>query len=157
MSSYARVKHRLKTDPDYRAKRYARSAASHKKRMSDPVKQEHERKVRRARQDRLRKNPETWVRRTLINVKARAARKNIPFEISQEDLIIPEVCPILLLPFTFGVGINPLNPSVDRKVPALGYVKGNVRVISHRANLMKCDRTDPEELRRLADYMEGKI
>lgn len=35
------------------------------------------------------------------------------------------------------VGYRPNAPSVDRIRPELGYVKGNVRVISSRANLLK--------------------
>ena len=45
------------------------------------------------------------------------------------------------------------SPSVDRVVPSLGYVKGNVHVISHRANSMKSDATI-ENVRALLAYME---
>lgn len=34
-----------------------------------------------------------------------------------------------------------------------GYVPGNIRVISNRANLLKSDAT-VEELRKVIDYME---
>lgn len=45
-------------------------------------------------------------------------------------------------------------PSLDRVVPSLGYVKGNVRVISFRANRIKSDAT-ADELRAVLSYTEG--
>lgn len=47
------------------------------------------------------------------------------------------------------------DPSVDRIIPELGYTKGNVRVISNRANLLKNNASIEEielvleDLRRL--------
>lgn len=43
------------------------------------------------------------------------------------------------------------SPSLDRIKNDAGYIKGNVVVVSHRANRMKGDST-PEELRRLSDF-----
>lgn len=83
---------------------------------------------------------------------------SIPFDLTVEDIVIPDVCPIRLTPFTFNARHAQDNsPSVDRIDNAYGYVKGNVRVISYRANAMKNNCTDPNIMRRLADYMEGKI
>lgn len=48
-------------------------------------------------------------------------------------------------------GPQPDSPSIDRIIPALGYVKGNVIVVSQRANTIKNNAT-PEELRRVADF-----
>ena len=45
-------------------------------------------------------------------------------------------------------------PSLDRFVPNLGYVKGNIRVISFRANRLKSDATI-DEMRQVLAYMEG--
>lgn len=44
--------------------------------------------------------------------------------------------------------------SLDRIVPSLGYVPGNVAVISHRANRIKSDAT-ADELRAVADWLDG--
>lgn len=42
--------------------------------------------------------------------------------------------------------------------PALGYVPGNIAVISHLANTIKSNCTDPEVFRRVARYLEtGKL
>ena len=45
-----------------------------------------------------------------------------------------------------------MTPSLDRINPKLGYVKGNVQVISWRANNIKRDAT-AEELRLVADFV----
>ena len=44
--------------------------------------------------------------------------------------------------------------TLDRKVNALGYVKGNVFVISHRANRLKQDAT-ADELAAILAYMKS--
>lgn len=54
------------------------------------------------------------------------------------------------------MGANDDSPSIDRFDNALGYVKGNIRVISTRANLLKRDAT-VDEVRRLLAYMEGRV
>lgn len=89
-------------------------------------------------------------RRMLIRIKCRAKQNNIPFNISEEDIIIPEVCPILgikLIPKRgLKRGYYPDSPSLDRIIPELGYIKGNVRVLSARANLLK-NNASLDELR----------
>jgi hypothetical protein len=43
------------------------------------------------------------------------------------------------------------SPELDRIVPSLGYVKGNVLVVSRRANRIKTDAT-VEELQQVASF-----
>lgn len=80
--------------------------------------------------------------------------------ITATDLIVPDVCPVLGTPFDFSSAqsarAKPRNPSVDRHDNDLGYVPGNVRVISLRANMLKSDATIAEMERVLA-YMKGDI
>jgi hypothetical protein len=79
--------------------------------------------------------------------KSRAKANDIKFEIEIEDVIIPEFCPYLGIKLEKGTGVKcDASPSLDRIVPALGYVKGNVEVISYLANVMKNSST-PEQLR----------
>jgi hypothetical protein len=75
--------------------------------------------------------------------KARAKKKNLPFTITLEDIIIPEMCPIFKVPFI--LGDIKYCPSIDRIEPKLGYVKENIQVISNLANRMKWD-SNREEL-----------
>lgn len=52
---------------------------------------------------------------------------------------------------------NPNDPacwSLDRKDNSLGYVKGNVVIVSLKANKIKRDAT-PLELRQVADFYEA--
>jgi hypothetical protein len=85
-------------------------------------------------------------------VKGRAKRMGIPFDLELEDIVIPDHCPIFNVPFVIGEK-SPWNPSLDRIVPEKGYTKGNVVVISYRANSIKNDAT-PEELRKVADFVD---
>lgn len=93
-------------------------------------------------------------RRMLYNARGRAAKNGVPFTITAGDIVVPAFCPILGIPLVFGDVVHSDNsPSLDRIRPALGYVPGNVQVISNRANRIKSDAT-PEELRIIATYME---
>ena len=78
----------------------------------------------------------------------------MPFTIKAADIVVPTHCPILGLPLysTLGKkGGGPNSPSLDRIEPALGYVPGNIVVISNRANRLKSDATI-EELRKIASF-----
>jgi hypothetical protein len=78
--------------------------------------------------------------------KNRAKAKNIPFTLTPNDINIPSTCPVLGTKLERGRGKpGPNSPSLDRIVPARGYVPENVIVVSHRANVIKNDAT-PEEL-----------
>ena len=70
--------------------------------------------------------------------KHRAKLKDIEFNIEVSDIIIPEVCPILGLPLKKAIdGNRDLSPSLDRIDNDKGYIKGNIQVISFKANAMK--------------------
>jgi hypothetical protein len=88
-----------------------------------------------------------WAKIMFNNARSRAKEKGLPFSIELSDIVIPDRCPVLDIPITKQVeNLNDNSPSVDRIRPALGYVKGNVRVISQRANRLKCDGTAAEML-----------
>jgi ribosomal protein L22 len=74
--------------------------------------------------------------------KQRAKDKQLPFNLSKEDIVIPEVCPIMGT--KFDRADRKTAPSIDRIVPDLGYIKGNVQVISTLANQMKWNSTREE-------------
>lgn len=76
--------------------------------------------------------------------KYRAKKKGLPFNISADDLELIDVCPVLGIKI-YTAGLNNQNaPSIDRCVPDLGYVRGNVNIISRRANTLKGDVTVKE-------------
>lgn len=88
----------------------------------------------------------------LVTARMRAKRDGVPFDLTKEDIIIPDICPVLGIPLKVGDRKSHDNaPSLDKKIPSLGYVKGNVAVISYRANRIKNDAT-PEELEKVLTY-----
>lgn len=77
--------------------------------------------------------------------KHRAKRDGVPFEISVEDVVIPERCPMLGIPLFQANGVlHDNSPTLDKKEGAKGYVLGNVRVISCKANRSKSNLTFEE-------------
>lgn len=88
-----------------------------------------------------------------LMVKSRARGKDIVFELEPGDLIIPDRCPVLGLPLRrhVGKGTRRDSPTIDRRDPALGYVPGNVRVVSHLANDIKGRLTPAEAMRAVFD------
>jgi hypothetical protein len=72
------------------------------------------------------------------NAKNRAKAKKLPFTISVDDIVTPATCPLLGIPLLASkVKKNPGSPSLDRILPHRGYVKGNIQVISDKANTIK--------------------
>lgn len=99
------------------------------------------------------KNPIIYI---LRNAKNRAKKIGAKFNIDASDVNIPTVCPVLGIELKVNHGggwFAPSSPSLDRFDNAKGYVKGNVRVISWRANMLKRDGT-LDEFRRIVSYME---
>jgi len=87
---------------------------------------------------------------------ARAKKQGVPFTITLEDIKIPDRCPALGIPLYVGnVICSDNSPSLDKHEAALGYVKGNINVISFLANTMKSSGT-LDDLRALVAYMEEK-
>ena len=99
----------------------------------------------------IRKNPISYI---LWRTKAKCKKEGIPFDLSHADILIPEFCPVLGIKLHIGDGMaNGASPSVDRTNPKLGYVKGNIAVISNRANTIKSDAT-VEEIERVLQYVK---
>lgn len=111
-------------------------------------------KERRDFEETFRTNPR-YLYRLWYSAKKRAKARNVPFDISPDDIVIPEYCPVLGIKLSLnrGGGFKPSSPSVDRRIPALGYVKGNIRVISYRANEVKRDAT-LEELKLVVRFLQ---
>ncbi len=76
------------------------------------------------------------------NTKQRAAEHGREFSISVADIKIPRLCRYLKLPLFFTIGKRTDNmPTIDRIDSSLGYIKGNIEVISYKANTLKRDAT----------------
>ena len=95
---------------------------------------------------------------TLITcAKGRALREKVPFAIQKEDMLIPDVCPALGIPIERGKGkMHGSSPTLDKIIPELGYVRGNIAIISLKANRMKSNGTAAEH-RLIADWIDKQL
>lgn len=102
-----------------------------------------------------RHNNEDSIKKALVRAaKARAKKKGIPFDITIEDFTLPEKCPLLEIPLTVGYGSSQENSySLDKIIPEVGYIKGNVWVISNKANMIKSNAS-LKELQLLTKNLE---
>jgi hypothetical protein len=106
--------------------------------------------------DKVRATKNGMIRALLNSAKKRAKEKGIVFNLTIEDIHLPSICPALGIELDYSkkLCVRPNSPSLDRRIPELGYVKGNVQVISHKANTMKSDAS-LDELRRLFLYFQA--
>lgn len=88
--------------------------------------------------------------------KKRAKLKKMEFSLSLDDIpAIPPFCPVLGIAIKANTQASPLDssPSLDRIDASKGYIPGNVRIISNRANRIRADATI-EEIRRILEDFE---
>ena len=87
------------------------------------------------------RNKYNWTKdysKTLMRVtKLRCEKLNIEFNLDYDDFKIPEICPIFKTKIVSGSNRSNNSPSIDRFDNSKGYVKGNVWIISDRANRLK--------------------
>lgn len=88
-------------------------------------------------------------RRICKAAKQNAKTRNLEFNLEESDIIIPDVCPVFGVPFEYGTNYA---ASIDRIDNSKGYIKGNIQIISRRANVMKYDAS-PEELQKFANWI----
>ena len=89
--------------------------------------------------------------RMLQGARYRAKVQGLPFDIVKSDIDIPEFCPVF--PWVkLRSGDHDSRPELDRIIPELGYIKGNVRVVCSRANRIKSDAS-LKELQAIINYM----
>ena len=84
--------------------------------------------------------------------KSRAKLKGLEFNITVQDIVIPDVCPVFNVPFDS----NSLDftASIDRIDSSKGYTKENIQIISNKANRIKSNATK-EEILKVLNYMKS--
>lgn len=89
----------------------------------------------------------------IVNARSRAKKRGVEFTVAVSDVDWPTHCPILGVELHYGprAPVRCRLATLDRRDNSLGYVKGNVFVISHRANRIKSDAT-PAELEAVLAY-----
>lgn len=93
----------------------------------------------------------------IVMAKQRAKKRGLEFSIKKENITIPDICPVLGIPLKPGSGVGghcDSSPTLDRVDNSKGYVVGNIRVISFRANTLKSDATI-EEIEKILNYMKS--
>jgi hypothetical protein len=99
------------------------------------------------------------------NAKRRAEDKGLPFNLTKQDIadVWPkdDYCPALRIPLRIRIGNKTLayttdnSPNLDRIIPRLGYVKGNIAVVSKLANgIMSSAR--PSEVIKVGKWFDEK-
>lgn len=99
-----------------------------------------------------------WEDRLWRGAKGSAKARGLIFEIDKEDIIIPEICPILSVPLITGAHPDYYpkhnnTASLDRVDSTKGYIKENIWVISWLANKMKQDATHEQLLAFCRGYL----
>ena len=89
------------------------------------------------------KRQREWSKRTihsrlLSRAKDRSKRLGLDCDLELSDIIIPEICPLLEIPFKYGSQKDKWHTySIDRIDNTKGYIKGNIQIITYLANTMK--------------------
>lgn len=112
------------------------------------------------RKDRWRQeNQHDYLKYMIRNARARSKKFDIPCTITPDDIDLPTHCPCCLTVLdvraerTEKTGHSRTNsPSLDRKIPELGYVAGNVAVLCVRCNGLKSG-IDGTMIRFLLEYV----
>lgn len=91
--------------------------------------------------------------RMLDHAKTRAKKRGVPCTITMADIKIPQFCPVLGMELKRNRKHFAGNsPSLDCIIPRLGYVRGNVAVMSIRANRIKSDAS-LDEIKKVARWL----
>lgn len=92
-----------------------------------------------------------------MSARNRARKSGWAFNLKMSDIVVPERCPILGIKLVAHCGTRnkkyPNSPSLDRIDSSKGYVRGNIAVVSWRANEVKKNGTAAEH-RKIATWMQ---
>ena len=144
---------KLRANPDYFKESQERARQRRKQKLeSDP---ELARKVRvKALENRSKSRRIDPRVQLLADARKRAKRKGIEYDLTVDDFPVHEYCPVLGIKLEVGIGKrHSASPSIDRIDNTKGYVRGNVMIISLRANSLKNDASI-EEMKMIVKYME---
>ena len=92
-----------------------------------------------------------YKRKMFNRAKLRASKKGLEFNIEESDITIPTHCPVYGFELQIGLEDQNTSPCLDRVDNNKGYIKGNIVVVSAKANRVKGDGT-LEEHRKIRDF-----
>lgn len=91
--------------------------------------------------------------------KQRCKKSGREFSLKVEDIVIPDVCPVLGITINVNSGRSGAyanSPSLDRIDNSRGYTPDNIQVISQRANAMKHSASNTE-LHKFAEWVMSNV
>lgn len=99
-----------------------------------------------------------WAVSAAGGMRSRAAQSGAPVDVDKEYVyaILTDACPVLGTPFIFlGAGkVHAASPTIDRIVPEKGYTRGNIVIISQKANAIKSNATW-QEIRQVSHWLKN--
>ena len=116
-------------------------------------------------QSKLKPNQFKRLYKHLKGVESRAKENNIPYNLDIEYFIdkdtkpdkektgYPDYCPILGIRLDHELGADH-RPSFDKVIPEHGYLKGNVQIISYKANRLKSNM-HLNDFKKFVEYIES--
>ena len=160
---YQRHKDRYHNDPEYRTKILQQKAEYNKRRRSDPMVRERLNQYNRDNKDYFSAKAKEYnsarpFHYAFRRLKLRAKQNDIHFDLDEEYLISIWTgrCAImgseLCAPYSTKHQ-DPNKATVDRIIPSLGYIRGNVQWVSNRANIIKSFGTLEEHI-AVVDYIK---
>lgn len=136
-----------------RAVRYQQDNRAQKNRNNKKWRDENPAKMSTAVRSWRARNPEMSM---LYNARERAKKMGVLIDITVDDIVIPDVCPVFGFPLERGDGRKQDNsPSLDRIDNNLGYVRGNVVVVSWLANRIKSNAS-LDQLKAIVAFYEAQ-
>jgi len=152
----ARHRARMEADPEYRDRINESRRKAEAKRRADPVRWAAYLEKRRAQPSKSCFRDRGDLRqRMLDSARKRARDKGLECNLTKEDIVVPTHCPVLGIELKVARGAanaSPNSPSLDRIDNSLGYVRGNIIVMSFRANTLKNNAT-ADELQKVATWV----
>lgn len=87
------------------------------------------------------------------SARSRAKKKGLEFSITLDDIVLPELCPVLGIAMRKNDNkCKDSSYSLDRVDNSKGYIKENIQVISNKANTLKNGLT-PDLCDKIKEYM----
>jgi len=105
-------------------------------------------------------NYKKWAKHLINAAKARSKKYGYHFDLTFEKdgnhimRGLETGCPVFHTPFRRAAGQGQDSATLEKFNPALGYITGNVYVLSRRANAMKQDATSWRDIQALANWMK---
>lgn len=91
-----------------------------------------------------------------LRAKHNAKSKGLEFDLEESDIELPEYCPLLGVKLLYDIDDNQdyFYHTIDRIDSTLGYIRGNIQIISRLANTMKSNATVDQLLTFATNVLE---